>query len=86
MPQGSPLSPFLFSLYVADIFILQLRYSPSVQTVVSNYVDDGVIPVASNSRDLMRYPMGEFFKDYYWGARCREIGFSAINTKWIRFG
>ena len=55
VPQGSPLSPFLFGVYVADIVEPCLRYSPSVRTVVSSYVDDGVILVASDSRDLTRY-------------------------------
>jgi hypothetical protein len=30
VPQGSPLSPFLFGAYVADIFHPRLRYSPCV--------------------------------------------------------
>jgi len=63
IPQGSPLSPFLFGGYVAHMFVPRLRYSPSVRTVVSSYVDDGVILVASDSRDLTRYTMAEMFKD-----------------------
>ena len=43
IPQGSPLSPFLFGAYIADIFEPRLRYSLSVCTVVSSYVDDVVI-------------------------------------------
>jgi len=86
IPQGSPLSPFLFGAYVADIFEPPLRYSPSVRTVVSSYVDDGVILVASDSRDLTRYTMAELFKDCDRIARGRKMGFSVIKTKWIGFG
>jgi len=86
IPQGSPLSPFLFGAYVGDIFEPRLRYSPSVRTVVSSYMDDGVILVASDSRDLTRYTMAELFKDCDRIARGRKMGFSAIKTKWIGFG
>jgi len=86
IPQGSPLSPFLFGAYVADIFEPRLRYSPSVRTVISSFVDDGVILVASDSRDLTRYTMAELFKDCDRIARGRHMGFSAIKTKWIGFG
>jgi len=86
VPQDSPLSPFLFSVYVADIFEPHLRYSPSVRTVIGSYVDDSVILVASDSKDLTRYTMVELFKDYDRGARGRRMGFSAIKTKWIGFG
>jgi len=86
IPQGSPLSLFLFGAYVADIFEPRLRYSPSVHTVVSSFLDDGVILVASDSRDLTRYTMAELFKDCNRIARGRKMGFSTIKTKWIGFG
>ena len=86
VPQGSPLTFFLFGAYVADILEPRLRYSPPVRTVVSSYVDDGVILVASYSRDLTRYTMAEVFKDSDRVARGRKIGFSTIKTKWIGFG
>jgi len=54
--------------------------------VVSSFVDDGVILVASDSRDLTRYTMTELFKDCDRIARGRKMGFSAIKTKWIGFG
>jgi len=86
IPQGYPLSPFLFGAYVTDIFEPRLRYCPSVRTVVSSYVDDGVILVTSHSRDLARYTMAEVFKDCDRIARGRKMGFSAIKTQWIGFG
>jgi len=86
VPQGSPLSPFLFGVYVANLFEPHLRYSPSVRAVVSSYMDDGVILVASDSRDLTRYTMAEMFKACDRVTRGRRMGFSAIKTKWIGFG
>jgi len=41
--QGSPLSPFLFGAYVADIMRPCLRHSPAIKCMVSSYMDDGVI-------------------------------------------
>jgi len=86
IPQGSALFPFLFGAYVMDIFEPHLQYSPSVRTVISSYVDDGVILVASDSRDLTRYTMAELFTDCDRVARGRKMGFSTIKTKWIGFG
>ena len=86
VPQGSPLSPFVFGVYVSDIFEPRLRYSPSVRALVSSYVDDGVILVASDSRDLTRYTMAELFNDCNRVARGSKMRFSAIKTKWIGFG
>jgi len=43
IPQGSPLSPFLFGIYVVDILSPCLLCSPSVASVVLSYVDDGLL-------------------------------------------
>ena len=86
IPQGSPLSPFLFGGYVLNIFEPRLRYSPSVRTVLSSYVEDEVILVASDSRNLTTNTMAEWFKDCDRIARGRRMGFSVIKTKWIGFG
>ena len=52
VPQGSPLSPFLFGAYVADVMTPWLRYGPAVRMVVVSYVDDTVIAVTANSWTL----------------------------------
>ena len=54
--------------------------------MVSSYVDDGVILVASVSRDLTRYTMAEIFNNCDRVARGRKMGFSMIKTRWIGFG
>ena len=86
IPQGSPLSPFLFGAYVADILRPRLRHSPAVRCVVSSYVDDGVILVAADGKDLVRDTLAELFDDCVRVARGRGMGFSTSKTNWIGFG
>jgi len=54
IPQGSPLSPFLFGAYVADIFRPCLRHSPSIRSFMVSYVDDGVIAVAADTIPMVK--------------------------------
>jgi len=53
--QGSPLSPTLVVAYIANIMEPRIRYSPSVRTMVSSYVDDTTILVAAFQRSLFAY-------------------------------
>src|SRR5437588_344292 len=85
-PQGSPLSPFLFGAYVADVFTPRMRYSPGVRQLIVSYVDDGVIMVAARSCEAAQYHAGELFADCDRIARARGMGFSALKTQWIGFG
>jgi len=86
VPQGSPLSPFLFGAYVADVLAPRIRYGPSVRTIVSSYVDDGVIAVAADSRELACSTGIELFTDCSRIASLRGLGFSALKTEWIGIG
>src|SRR5207237_10134565 len=82
VPQGSPLSPFLFGAYVADVFTPRMRYSPGVRQLIVSYVDDGVIMVAARSCETAEYHAGELFADCDRIARFRGMGFSALKTQW----
>jgi len=79
--QGSPLSPFLFGIYMADILSPCLLCSPSVASVVLSYVDDGVIAVAGISRGTVVVRMGEVFEDCRRVAGLRGMGFSVMKTQ-----
>jgi len=86
IPQGSPLSPFLFGAYLADIFRPRLRYSPSVRSIGVSYVDDGVIAVAGESVRVVKQRLEEVFSESVRVARGRGMWFSGLKTEWIGFG
>ena len=86
VPQGSPLSPFLFGAYVADVLAPRLRYGPSVRIIVISYVDDAVIAVAASSQSLAKYIAAEIFEDCCNVARARGLDFAPLKTEWIGFG
>src|SRR5437899_10670390 len=67
VPQGSPLSPFLFGAYVADVFTPRIRYSGGVLQLVVSYVDDGVLMVPGWSSQAAQY------HDSEWVAECDRI-------------
>jgi len=84
--QGSPLSPFLFGVYMADIFRPQLQVSPSCRSMVISYIDGGLIGVAGDSVGMVRNRLEEVFGGCVETARGREMGFSGLKTRWIGFG
>ena len=84
--QGSPLSPFVFGAYVADVLTPRLRYGPSVWVIVISYVDDAVIAVAADSQTLAMYIAAEVFEDCCRVAGARGLGFAALKTEWIGLG
>ena len=86
IPQGSPLSPFLFGVYVADIFRPRLKYSPSLRSVTVSFVDDGVVVVAGDTKEMVVGRMEEVFEDCVEVARGRGMCFSGLKTEWIGFG
>ena len=86
LPQGSPLSPFLFRAYVADIMRPRMIYTPSMRRIVSSYVDDEVVLVAADTRDCARDMLVDTYRDCCRVASGRGMGFSVLKTKWIGFG
>jgi len=86
IPQGFPLSPYLFGVYVADVFVPRMRYTPTVRQVVFSYVDDGVILVTTPDKQHTTRVMQDVFEDCDHVGKARNMGFSSLKTKWIGFG
>ena len=86
IPQGSLLSPFLFGVYVADIFRPRLQYSRSITSVTVSYVDDGVIAMAGDTRGMVKGRLEESFVECRIVAVGHGIPFSRLKTEWIGFG
>ena len=51
VPQGSPLSSFLFGVYVADMFKSRICCRLDLRRMVLSYVDDRVILVSTESKE-----------------------------------
>jgi len=78
IPQGSPLSPFLFRVYVADIFRPRLKYTPVVRSFVSSYGDDSLIAVAGDSMAMVRGQLEEVYEDSSCVVQGRSMKFSDL--------
>jgi len=86
LPQGLLLSLFLFGASVADILPPCLRCSPAVHCVVSSHLEDVVILIAADGKDLAHDTLTGLCEDYVCVARERNMGFSALKTQWFGFG
>ena len=86
VPQGSPLSPFLFGVYVADMFKPRFSFRIGLRRIMTSYVDDGAILVSTNSvkntKEEIRKTLGECKSI----ARSRGMDFSMKKMEWIGFG
>jgi hypothetical protein len=86
VPQGSPLSPYLFGIYVQDIFAPRFRYSPGISRLVVSYVNDCTIMIAAaDMADTVRY-LGETFLEFRGIAKKRGMDFELRKTEWLGFG
>ena len=86
VPQGSPLSPFLFSVYVADMFKWRLCRKRDLRRMVSSCVDDGVILVATGNKEKTKQQMIECFDDCKKIAKERVMDFSVKKLDWMGIG
>ena len=86
IPQGSLLSPFVFGVYVADIFRPRLQYSRSITSLTVSYVDDGVITMAGDTRGMVKGRLEESFVECRIVAVGHGMPFSKLKTEWIGFG
>jgi len=86
IPQGSPLSPFLFGIYVADVFRPRIQTRVNFRAMVSSYVDDGVIVISTDQVESTKDKLIEYFGLCNKVAQDRGMNFSPKKIEWIGFG
>ena len=86
VPQGSPLSPFLFRVYVADMFRSRICCRLDLSRMVSSYVDDGVIVISTANKKKTKQNLIECFEDYKKIANDRGMDFSVKKLDWMGIG
>lgn len=86
VPQGSPLSLFLFGVYVADMFMPRFSYRIGLRRMVTSYVDDGAILVATDSIEKTKDEIEKTLQECKEIANNRGMGFSKKKMEWIGFG
>jgi len=85
VPQGSPLSPFLFGAYVADVFRPRIQTRMNFRRMVSSYVDDGGILVATPTVEGTKEELAACLRECVEVAESRGMGFSSSEMDWIGF-
>ena len=86
VPQGSPLSPFLFGVYVADVFRPRIKTGIGLRTMVCSYVDDGTIAVSTPNISNTKYELARIFDECDEVASKRGMKFNPDKVDWIGFG
>ena len=86
VPQGSPISPYLFGVYVEEIFKPRIQHTPTRSCIVSSYVDDGTIAIAGSTQKIAKDLMVEIFEDCNRIAKQRNMSFALKKTEWMGMG
>ena len=86
VPQGSPLSPFLFGVYIADMFKSRICCRMDLRRMVSSYVDDGVILVSTSNKEKTKQQLIECFKECKKIVKERGMDFSEKKLDWMGIG
>ena len=79
IPQGSPLSPFLFGAHIKKVMAPRMTLSDHSSTIVISYVDDVLICVSANNKDTVREICHNIWQDIQKDAS--EIGMSFAENK-----
>jgi len=76
VPQGAPLSPYLFGIYVSDVFRPRISTRMATASITMSYVDDGTVLAATNSFESTKDELVKGYNECSVVARKREMGFS----------
>ena len=86
VPQGSSLLPFLFGVYVADMFKSRICCRIDLRRMVSSCVDDGVILVSTTNKEKTKHQLIEYFEECKKVATDRGMDFSVKKLDWMGIG
>ena len=86
LPQGSPLSSFLFGVYVAEVFRARIMTRPTFRRMVSSFLDDEAIMVATMTVEDSKEKLVECLEECRDVAERRGMGFSTSKMDWLGFG
>ena len=86
VPQGSPLSPYLFGIYVSDIFRPRISTRMATASITISYVDDGTVLAATSSVESTKDELVRGYNECAVVARKRGVGFSPVKVDWMRIG
>ena len=86
MPQGSPLSPFLFGVYVADMAKSRICYRIDLRRMVVSYVDDGVILVSTGNKKKTKQESMKCFGECKEVAKEKGMDVSLKKLDWMGIG
>jgi len=76
VPQGLLLLPFLFGIYVADIFRPRIHPSINFRAMISSYIDDGAILISTDQIHSTKEKLMEYFQLCNRVAKERGMSFS----------
>ena len=79
--QGSPLSVFLFGIYVAEVFKPRIQTRINFRAMISSYVDGGTILMSTDQINSTKGMLTEYFGLCNEVAKGRGMSFSPKNIE-----
>ena len=86
VPQGSPLSPYLFGIYLSDVFSPRISTRMATASITLSYVDDGTVLAATRSVESTKDLLVRGYNECAVVAGKRGMGFSPAKVDWMRIG
>ena len=81
IPQGSPLSPFLFGAYIKELMNPRIIATTDASRIIISYVDDVLICVSSSTRPALQKLAEETWELLSLSAQSHQMSFAKNKTK-----